>query len=98
MGIHMLEKLVMDALKSAGVDCKLEKYSAISLRKSMLQSGVDCNVPDLHLSRLAGHKALVSKKAYVNSAGLHHQTTFMFGIFYFYFMLNTVYAGTFLIY
>ena len=75
MGIHMLEKLVMDALKAAGVDCKLEKYSAISLRKSMLQSGVDCNVPDLHLSRLAGHKALVSKKAYVNSAGLHHQTT-----------------------
>ena len=75
MGIHMLEKLVMDALKTAGVDCKLEKYSAISLRKSMLQSGVDCNVPDLHLSRLAGHKALVSKKAYVNSAGLHHQTT-----------------------
>ena len=75
MGVHMLESLVTVALQAAGVDCKLEKYSAISLRKSMLQSGVDCNVPDLHLSRLAGHKALVSKKAYVNSAGVHHKTT-----------------------
>ena len=74
MGIHMLENLVTDALEAAGIDCKVEKYSAISLRKSMLQSGVDCNVPDLHLSRLAGHKALVSKKAYVNSAGQHHRT------------------------
>ena len=75
MGVNMLERLVTDALETAGIDCKLHKYSAISLRKSMLQSGVDCNVPDLHLSRLAGHKALVSKKAYVNSAGLHHKTT-----------------------
>jgi hypothetical protein len=75
MGIHMLESLLTVALEAAGVDCKLEKYSAISLRKSMLQSGVDCNVPDLHLSRLAGHKALVSKKAYGNSAGVHHKTT-----------------------
>ena len=75
MGIHMLENLLTDALEAAGIDCKVQKYSAISLRKSMLQSGVDCNVPDLHLSRLAGHKALVSKKAYVNSVGLHHKTT-----------------------
>ena len=75
MGIHTIESLITDALEAAGVNCKIQKYSAISLRKSMLQSGVDCNVPDLHLSRLAGHKALVSKKAYVNSAGLHHKTT-----------------------
>ena len=75
MGIHMLESLLTGALEAAGVDCKLQKYSAISLRKSMLQSGVDCNVPDLHLSRLAGHKALVSKKSYINSAGVHHKTT-----------------------
>ena len=75
MGIHTIESLITNALEAAGVNCKIQKYSAISLRKSMLQSGVDCNVPDLHLSRLAGHKALVSKKAYVNSAGLHHKTT-----------------------
>ena len=75
MGIHMLEALLGQALHKAGIDAKAEKISAISLRKGMLQSGTDCNVPDVHLSRFAGHKSLVSKKDYIRSAGAHHQTT-----------------------
>ena len=75
MGIHTLEGLITEALEGAGVDCKTEKYSAISLRKSLMQSGVNCLVPDLHLSRLAGHKSLASKQKYVNSAGTHHKTS-----------------------
>ena len=74
MGVHTLESLLQDALSLSGIDCKVEKYSPISLRKSLLQSGVDCNVPDLHLSWIAGHKNMFSKKAYVNSAGTHHKT------------------------
>jgi U4/U6.U5 tri-snRNP-associated protein 3 len=69
MGVNMLKTLLTDALEGAGIDCKVEKYSAISLRKSMLQTGVDVGVPDMHLSRLAGHKSLVSKKAYIKSGG-----------------------------
>ena len=61
MGINMIEALLKDALEGAGIDCKTEKYSAISLRKLMLQSGVDCQVPDLHLSWLAGHKSALQE-------------------------------------
>jgi hypothetical protein len=73
-GINTLQSLLSDALEAAGIDCKAEKYSAMSMRKALLQTGVDCNVPDLHLSRLAGHKNSFSKSAYVKSAGLHHKT------------------------
>jgi hypothetical protein len=75
MGIHTLESLLNNALELAGVNCKTEKYSAISLRKAMLQSSSDCDVPDLHISRIAGHKSLASKKKYINSAGVAHRTT-----------------------
>jgi hypothetical protein len=75
MGVNTLLYLLTDALELAGIDCKIHKYSAISLRKSMLQSGVDCGVPDMHLSRLAGHKSLVSKKEYIRSAGPAHEAS-----------------------
>ena len=75
MGVHTVKTLFTDALELAGIDCKVHKYSAISLRKSMLQSGVDCGVPDMHLSRLAGHKSLVSKKDYIRSAGAAHKAS-----------------------
>ena len=75
MGIHMLQGLLTTALELAGIDCKVEKYSAISLRKSMLQSGVDCEVPDMHLSRLAGHKSLISKRAYIRCADQAHKAS-----------------------
>ena len=75
MGIHMLQGLLTTALELAGIDCKVEKYSAISLRKSMLQSGVDCEVPDMHLSRLAGHKSLISKRAYIRCPDQAHKAS-----------------------
>ena len=75
MGEHTVSALLTDALELAGINCKVEKYSAISLRKAMLQSGVDCDVPDMHLSRLAGHKSLVSKKDYIRMAGPSHEAS-----------------------
>ena len=73
MGKHKLESLVTDALSAAGIDCKLEKYSAISTRKALLQGGVDAGVPDTHLSRLAGHKSVNSKGEYISSKGNAHK-------------------------
>ena len=75
MGVHTVKALLTDALELAGIDCKVHRYSAISLRKAMLQSGVDCGVPDMHLSRLAGHKSLVSKKDYIRSSGPAHEAS-----------------------
>ena len=75
MGDHTLEKLVTNAMTKAGVDCKLEKYSAISTRKCLMQSGVDCGVPDVHISRLAGHKSVLSKGNYIASKGNAHQAS-----------------------
>ena len=77
MGIHTLERLLTDALEEAGIDCKGCSYTANSLRKAMMQSATDCGVPDLHISRYAGHKSLSSKSKYVNSAGTAHRTTGM---------------------
>ena len=75
MGEAQIQKLLKSALTNAGVDVEIEDYSAISVRKAMIQSGVNANVPPLHIKRLAGHKSDISQEHYVNSAGTHHLAT-----------------------
>ena len=73
MGVNVLGNLAIKALKDVGVDCKLERYSGISTRKCQMQLGIDAGVPDIHLSRLAGHKSVISKKDYISSKGNAHK-------------------------
>ena len=71
MGINRISELIKEAMEEAGVDVQNEDISAISVRKAMIQSGVDANMPPVTIARMVGHKSLVSQERYINSEGLH---------------------------
>ena len=67
MGLHTIAKLLPSAFNSLeGVDSKREKYSNTSARKSLLEGGVEAGVPEVLLSKAAGHASLDSIKNYVS--------------------------------
>ena len=72
MGINRMPELIKEALEEAGVDVSAEEISAISVRKAMIQCGVDANMPPVNIARIAGQKSLASQEKYISSEGLHH--------------------------
>ena len=45
-----MAKLLINALEKSGVDCKAEKYTATSARKTMMDGGLDAGIPEVLLS------------------------------------------------
>jgi hypothetical protein len=66
MGEHTIAKLLPSAFDALeGVDSKQEKYSNSSARKSLMEGGVEAGVPEVLLSKVAGHASLDTIKNYV---------------------------------
>ena len=74
-GKHSIEKMLFNSLTLAGVDCKKEKYTATSARKSMMDGGQDAGIPDIILGRKAGHRSDHSKRSYIQNKDITHRAT-----------------------
>ena len=75
MGKHTIAKLLFNALQKSGVDCKAEKYTATSARKTMLDGGLDAGIPEVLLGRKAGHRTDKSKNSYIKNKDVTHRAT-----------------------
>ena len=73
MGVNKIAVLLKSAMTSVGVDCKKQKVSSYSARKTMLQSGADSLLPGAFLSKMAGQKSLESKLAYLTNKETTHK-------------------------
>ena len=73
MGRGMVGGLLKAQLKAAHVDVNGKKISNISIRKSMMDAGMENNVPGAYLSALAGQKAHQSKDHYVSKTNASHE-------------------------
>ena len=75
MGRHTVAKLLINALEKSGVDCKAEKYTATSARKTMMDGGLDAGIPEVLLGRKAGHRTDKSKNSYIQNKDITHRAT-----------------------
>ena len=73
MGIHNVEKLLINGLTKAGIDCKKEKYTGTSARKVMMDGGLDAGIPEIILGRMAGQKSEASKANYIANKDITHR-------------------------
>ena len=74
-GKHSLEKMLINSLTLSGIDCKKEKYTATSTRKSMMDGGQDAGIPETILGRKAGHRSDHSKRSYIQNKDITHRAT-----------------------
>ena len=64
MGVGRIGKLLPEAMKEVGIDCKKERYTNRSGRKTLMEAGVEAAVPGVLVSKVAGHNDLNSIKNY----------------------------------
>ena len=74
-GKHSIEKMLINSLTLSGIDCKKEKYTATSTRKSMMDGGQDAGIPETILGRKAGHRSEHSKRSYIQNKDITHRAT-----------------------
>ena len=72
MGLHRIAQLLPDACREVGIDPKAERYTNTSIRKTLLEGGVEQGVPHIILSRVAGHKNANSLQSYVQGSKKSH--------------------------
>ena len=75
MGRHTMAKLLINALEKSGVDCKAEKYTATSARKTMMDGGLDAGIPEVLLERKAGQRTDKAKNSYIQNKDVTHRAT-----------------------
>ena len=73
MGVHTIAKLFTNSLTRAGIDCKVERYSASSSRKVQLDGGLDVGVPEVILGKLAGQRSHHAKDSYIHKKDTTHR-------------------------
>merc|ERR1719186_2370428 len=67
--------MLINSLTLSGIDCKKEKYTATSTRKSMMDGGQDAGIPETILGRKAGHRSDHSKRSYIQNKDITHRAT-----------------------
>ena len=73
MGVNTIASLLKKAMEAVGIDCKKEKISSYSARKTLIQSGADSLTPGSFVSKMAGQKNLASKLDYLRNKETTHK-------------------------
>ena len=73
MGVNTIASLLKKAMEALGIDCKKEKISSYSARKTLIQSGADSLTPGAFVSKMAGQKNLASKLDYLRNKETTHK-------------------------
>ena len=73
MGINTISKLFKEVCEKVGLNPLKDKISATSIRKGMVQNGVEADVPGPFLSKMLGQKNIDSKLEYLKTKDVSHK-------------------------